>query len=276
MKKLILSKIFVYPIKSIAGISLDSSNVTTHGLKYDRRWLLVDENNVFITQRLYPEMALIQPSIINDTFLLKHKTKNINQISIPAFLSEGKELSVKIWNDYCSAFHYNSDVDQWFSEVLNTKCKLVYMPDDSNRYIDKTYAKNNEIVSFADGFPFLIIGQSSLDDLNSRLKTPIPITRFRPNFVFTGGEPFEEDYLKKIKIGDVSFSVVKPCARCVITTTNQETSERSKEPLLTLSGYRRVNNKVLFGQNLIHHNLGKIKLGNKITILKKIKTNLYK
>ena len=268
-KNLFLSQIFVYPIKSIGGISLDSSNVTTRGLKYDRRWLLVDENNVFITQRLYPEMALIQPSIINDTFQLKHKTKNINQISIPAFLSEGKELNVKIWNDYCSAFHYNSDVDQWFSEILNTKCKLVYMPDDSNRYIDKTYAKNNEIVSFADGYAFLIIGKSSLDDLNNRLEVKLPINRFRPNFVFTGGKPFEEDSLKKIKIGNIIFDVVKPCERCIIPTTDQETAKRNEEPLLTLSKYRKENNKIFFGQNLIQNNLGKISVGDEITILER-------
>lgn len=269
MKKLILSEIFIYPIKSMAGISLSSANITKTGLQYDRRWLLVDENNVFITQRDLPEMALIHTSIINDIIHLKHKIKNIDPISIPTSLTSGKELNVKIWDDNCLALHYNSDVDKWLSEVFNKNCKLVYMPDSTQRFVDKTYAKNKEIVSFADGFSFLIIGQSSLDDLNNRLEKPIPINRFRPNFVFTGGTPFEEDKLKKIKIGEIIFDVVKPCARCVITTTDQETAERNNEPLLTLSSYRKVNNKVLFGQNLIQHNLGAISVGNEIIILEK-------
>ncbi|MCH7828033.1 MAG: MOSC domain-containing protein [Bacteroidetes bacterium] len=115
----------------------------------------------------------------------------------------------------------------------------------------------------------MIIGQSSLDDLNQRLKTSVPINRFRPNFVFSGGKPFEEDQLNKIKIGDVVFLVVKPCARCVITTTEQETSARNKEPLLTLSSYRKVNNKVMFEQNLIHQNLGKVSVSDEIIVLER-------
>ncbi|PIW69730.1 MAG: MOSC domain-containing protein [Ignavibacteriales bacterium CG12_big_fil_rev_8_21_14_0_65_30_8] len=269
MNKLILSQIFIYPVKSFCGISVDTSDVTERGLEYDRRWLLVDDNNVFITQRDLPDMALIKTSIINNTIQLKHKIKNIDQISIPTSFTSGKELNVKIWDDNCLALHYNSDIDKWLSKVFNKNCKLVYMPDSTQRFVDNTYAKNKEIVSFADGFSFLIIGQSSLDDLNNKLDKPIPINRFRPNFVFTGGTPFEEDKLKKIKIGKIIFDVVKPCERCVIPTTDQDTGKRNKEPLLTLSGYRKINNKVMFGQNLIQHNLGEISVGDEIAILER-------
>ena len=269
MKKLILSEIFIYSIKSMGGISVDSSVVTERGLKYDRRWLLVNEDNVFITQRLLPEMALISTFIENKSIILKHKTKNVEQISIPTELNKGNEINVQIWKDNCSAIHYSKDVDRLLNEILNLNCKLVYMPDSTKRYIDKTYAKNKEIVSFADGYAFLIIGQSSLDDLNNKLEKPIPVNRFRPNFVFTGGTPFEEDKLKKIKIGDIVFDVVKPCERCIIPTTDQETAERKKEPLLTLSTFRKENNNILFGQNLIQQNLGAISVGDEIIILER-------
>ncbi len=266
MNKLKLSEIFIYPVKSMGGVSIKTSLITDRGLQYDRRWLIVDENNVFITQRTLPEMSLLSTSIKKGLIQIKHKTKNFGQITFPTEINEGESLKVRIWKDTCAAIHYNADSDNWLSDILKIKCRLVYMPDTTKRTVDKSFAFNNELVSFADGFPFLIIGQSSLNDLNRKLKTPVPINRFRPNFVFSGGVPFEEDNLKKIKIGDVMFSVVKPCARCVITTTDQDTSVRNKEPLLTLNGYRRVNNKVLFGQNLIHHNLGLISVGDEIII----------
>lgn len=269
MNKLKLSKIFFYPVKSMGGVSIKTSLITDRGLQYDRRWLLVDENNVFITQRVLPEMALLSTSIKDGMIQIKHKTKNIESISFPHKIDNGKELKIKIWNDSCTALHYDNALDNWLGKTLNINCKLVFMPDTTYRPVDKNYGNKNDVVSFADGFPFMVIGQSSLNDLNKRLKTPLPINRFRPNFVFTGGEPFEEDHLKKIKIGDVMFSFVKPCARCVITTTDQETSERNKEPLLTLSSYRKVNNKIMFGQNLIHQNLGKVTVGDEVIVLEK-------
>ena len=193
MKNLNLSEIFIYPVKSMSGISVKSAKVTERGLQNDRRWLLVDEKNIFITQRTLPEMALISISI-NDGFIqLKHKTKDIEPIFFPQEVNEGKEIKVQIWKDNCTALHYNNTLDKWLSNVLKINCKLIFMPDLTKREVDKSYAFNNELVSFADGFPFSLIGQSSLDDLNGRLKKHVPITRFRPNFVFAGGEPFEEE-----------------------------------------------------------------------------------
>ena len=141
------------------------------------------------------------------------------------------------------------------------------MRDETQRLVDRAFAADNEIVSFADAYPFLIIGQSSLDDLNNRLKEKLPMNRFRPNFVFSGGEPFSEDKWKKIRIGEVVFHFVKPCSRCVTTTVNQDTAEKKEEPLKTLSTYRRVNNKIYFGQNLLHDGNGILKVGDEIEIL---------
>jgi len=263
---LILSEINIYPVKSLGGISLQSSEVEERGLKYDRRWVLVDETNTFFTQRDFPEMALIKVAIEKDGLRLQHKTKTVEPLLIPFEFKHQKTEKVVIWDDTVIAEFYNNNIDEWFSEILGIKCHLVKMPESTRRVVDQKYSEN-KIVSFADGYPFLIIGQSSLDDLNSRLDTPLPMNRFRTNFVFTGGKAFEEDHWKKFKIGEVKFEAVKPCARCVITTTNQETAERLHEPLLTLSKYRKVGNGVMFGMNVVCHSAGRVNLGDQIELL---------
>lgn len=263
---LTLSEINIYPIKSLGGITLQSSEVEERGLKYDRRWVLVDESNTFFTQRDFPQMALINVSVENSGLKLQHKTKAFEPLFIPYDFEHLKTDKVAIWDNTVVGEFYNNQIDEWFSEILGIKCHLVKMPESTNREVDKNYVKN-KIVSFADGYPFLIIGQASLDDLNSRLETPLPMNRFRTNFVFTGGKPFEEDNWEKFKIGDVKFEAVKPCARCVITTTNQDTAERLHEPLLTLSKYRKIDNKVMFGMNLVCESTGKVGVGDKIELL---------
>jgi len=265
-----LSEIFIYPIKSLGGISLDSAIVEERGLKYDRRFLLVDENKTFMTQRDFPQMALLKPSFGENGFDIFNKKDNSSTF-IPFETYSTEIRKVQVWDDFCNAVHVNKDLDTWFSNALDLKCSLVYMPNDERRIVEKNYIEEDHIVSFADAYPFLIIGQASLDDLNSRLETPLPINRFRPNFVFTGGKPYEEDNWKDFKIGDAKFKAVKPCARCVITTTNQETAERSNEPLKTLSEYRKVDNKVLFGMNVICKSIGTISVGNQI----RLKNNFF-
>ncbi|HSW54722.1 MAG TPA: MOSC N-terminal beta barrel domain-containing protein [Ignavibacteriaceae bacterium] len=265
MKKVILSEINIYPIKSLGGISLQSSEIEERGLKYDRRWVLVDETNTFFTQRDFPDMSLIKVSVEKDGLKLLHKQKSIESLLVPFSFEHSKTDKVVIWNDTVIGEFYNSAIDEWFSEIIGINCHLVKMPESTNREVDNIYAEN-KTVSFADAFPFLIIGQASLDDLNSRMETPLPMNRFRTNFVFTGGEPFEEDNWKKFKIGNVIFQAVKPCARCVITTTDQETAERAQEPLLTLSKYRKIDNKVMFGMNLVCESTGKVKVGDKIEL----------
>lgn len=263
---LTLSEINIYPIKSLGGISLQSSEVEERGLKYDRRWVLVDETNTFFTQRDFAEMALIKVSVEKNGLMLSHKTKIVEPLFVPFDFEHSKKDKVVIWDDTVIGEFYNSQIDEWFSDIIGIKCRLVKMPESTKRVVDEAYTKN-KIVSFADAFPFMIIGQSSLDDLNSRMEVPLPMNRFRTNFVFIGGKPFEEDNWKYFKIGNVNFEAVKPCARCVITTTDQETAERFKEPLLTLSKFRNFNNKVMFGMNLVCESTGQIRIGEKIEIL---------
>ena len=262
---LILSEINIYPIKSLGGISLQLSIVEERGLKYDRRWMLVDETNKFITQRIYPQMALLQVLLNDNGLLVEHKKAKSEILFIPFNYESAETKDVVIWNDLVAGSFYNSSIDDWFSDALKVKCRLVYMRDSTERIVGPKKIQN-KIVSFADAYPFLIIGQASLDDLNLKLKESLSMNRFRPNFVFTGGKPFEEDDWKTFKMVDVIFHAVKPCARCVITTTDQETAERAHEPLLTLSKYRKIDNKVMFGMNLVGESTGQITVGDKIEL----------
>jgi uncharacterized protein len=263
-----ISGIYIYTVKSLDGISLQEAEVTDRGLKYDRRWMIVDINNKFLTQRTHPQMALITVDIMKDYLVFRNK-KSSEQFEVMIKENDGNKLSVNVWDDTVSALHVNSMIDEWISQTLNLKCKLVYMPDDSNRFVDRKYASKNEITSFSDAYPFLIIGQSSLDDLNTRLAEKVPMNRFRPNFVFTGGKPFEEDEMKKFKIGNVVFYGVKPCSRCVVTTVNQETAEKKEEPLKTLSSYRTINNMVMFGMNLLHEGNGILHIGDELEAIER-------
>jgi len=270
---LVLSQIFIYPIKSLGGISLNEATVELRGLQYDRRWLLVDENNHFLTQRTFPEMALLQVALLPEGLSVKHKVKNLMPLIVPFVPTTNNEGLVQIWDDKVKAIEVSAEATAWFTAALGRFCRLVFMLDNGLRQTDLYYAEPGELVSFADSFPILLIGQASLDDLNSRLPEPVPINRFRPNLVFTGGIPFAEDTWQNFGIGEVNFKGVKPCARCVVTTINQETTQKSPEPLRTLSTYRRPlgSNKVNFGQNVIPENLNKkIAVGQNIEVHKKL------
>lgn len=260
-----VSELFIYPVKSLSGISVTEASVTERGFEYDRRWMLIDEQNIFITQRDYPQLALLQVSIQKDNLLVQHKHSG-KSIHIPFQYEKKETVSVTIWEDTCYAETISDEIDGWFSEFMGFKCRLVYMPDNVRREVDKFYAHENEITSFSDGYPFLIIGQASLDHLNTLLEYPLPIQRFRPNIVFTGGIPHEEDIMNHFKINDIDFYGVKLCARCVMTTVNPETGVKGKEPLRTLASYRLTGNKILFGQNLLHKGSGVVSTGDIIQI----------
>lgn len=265
--KHILSDIYIYPVKSLAGIKFDEAEVTERGLKNDRRWMLVDENNQYLTQRTISKMALINVELENG--LIKFSVKNSTEkFEIDTTQPAYQKSKIIVWEDLVDAELVSHAADEWFSDILKIKCRLVHMPDEAKRFVSKNYAKNNEVVSFADGFPFLIIGQSSLDDLNNRIGDTIPMNRFRPNFVFTGGEPFDEDRIESFTMNDIKFFPVKPCSRCIITTIDQSTGAISKEPLKTLSAYRKINKRIMFGQNLLHEGSGIIKVGTELRDIK--------
>ena len=263
----IISALYIYPVKSLGGFSVTEATVTEKGFEHDRRWMLVDKSGKFITQRENHSMALLQTGITADGLYICHKNHPDKNITIPFLSAPEKRKKVEIWNDECEAWVYNDVINTWFSEILQADCKLVYMPDETHRLVDTNYANNRETTSFSDGYPFLIIGQSSLDELNKKLAVPLNMDRFRPNIVFTPGEPHTEDNWKHFTINEVEFFGVKTCSRCVVTTIDQQTTITGKEPLRTLAAYRSVDNKIKFGMNLLHKGTGSIKVGDTITLL---------
>jgi len=279
MNNLKLSEIWIYPIKSLGGISINTAKIERRGLQHDRRWMLVDERGVFLTQRNHTEMALLRVEIKENGLEVSHKTKKLTPIHIPFNAEPFEHLKVQVWDDECEAFTISNDINHWFTDILGMNCRLVYMPDSSYRQIDIRYAAAGEVTSFADGYPILILGQEALNKLNSKLISEtypmdraakaIEMNRFRPNLVFVGGEPNEEDNWTQFQIGNASFLGVKPCARCVMTTINQNNGMKGSEPLKTLATYRKKGNKILFGQNVIAQSIGaEIQVGDRIKVIK--------
>lgn len=265
---LIVSEITIYPIKSLGGISLQSAIVEDRGLQYDRRWVLADVQNRFITQRENEQMALIDIKIENDGLKVWHRLKRIAPLTIPFSPQTIDYQEITIWDDVVKAIRVSDEVDAWFSAVLGMKCRLFYQPDESIRLTDPRYSiTKEEHTSFSDGYPILIIGQASFDNLNDRLDEKIEMKRFRPNLVFSGGQAHEEDDWEYFTVGNAKLVGVKPCARCIMTTINPETAEKGKEPLRTLNQYRNFGNKILFGQNLLVVEKGKISVGDEIQML---------
>jgi len=269
MAGLRLSEIWIYPIKSLGGIRVKSAEVFEKGLQYDRRWMLIDRDNDFMTQRIYPKMALFKLQIqsrwlLGSKFKITHGRDSISLSFNHSFIS--KPIKAIIWDDEVEVYEVEKKYSDWFSSHLGIECKLVSFPENNSRPVDQNYQINHEQVSLADAYPLLLIGEQSLADLNSRLDEPVPMNRFRPNLVVSGGQPYAEDRWKNFSVGKNKFAAVKPCARCVLTTVNQNTGEKGIEPLATLSKYRKQENKVLFGQNLIAIDHGEIHEGDEITI----------
>lgn len=260
-----LSDIIIYPVKSLPGVRINEIKVEPRGLQYDRRWMLIDENDKFITIRQHHELLLFDLQIEDDGFVVKHRASG-DTLELPWTISEGPEATVTIWNDEVKAIAGKNDWGSWFEDKLGISCRLVYMPDNADRMVEEKWAPEGKVVNFADECPLLVVGSASLADLNKKLENRITIDRFRPNLVFGGGEPYEEFRWGKFNIGNNSFQGLKPCARCVVTTLDPVTAEQGKEPLLTLSK-QKINNKVVFGQHALGLDFGTIKVDDNIEVL---------
>ena len=262
----VLSQLNIYPLKSASGISLENTFLEQRGLAHDRRWMVVDNSGQFITQRTSPSMALIKTKLVGQNLTLN--APQMTELIMPLSPTEGESQEVEVWGDRCESWTTSPQSGLWISEYLGKSCNIVFMPDHSDRLVDQGYVPTQNQVSFSDGFPLLLISESSLSNLNILLPESITMKRFRPNLVVKNTDPYEEDNWEKIKIGECEFQIVKSCSRCILITVDPETGEFSgKEPLKTLARYRKKNGKVLFGQNLIAEKIGKLELGMPVEIV---------
>jgi len=262
-----LTELNIFPIKSTAPIRLAMAEVSKHGLQWDRRWMLVDADGLFITGRKFPQLTKIQTAVHKDSLAVF--APGMETLYIPFDFPFTTKRIVRVWKDICEVPAYGAAIDDWFSTFLTSPCHLVYMPDDYVRPVDRTYAGPTDQTSFSDGFPLLLISQSSLADLNSHLETPVIMDRFRPNLVVHGCDAYAEDQWQQIRVGEAIFKVVKPCSRCIFTTVDPASGVRNLdgEPLKTLSSYRkRADGKVYFGQNLLIVQKGRIKIGDAVEL----------
>jgi hypothetical protein len=263
---LTLTAVYRYPVKSLAGQAHDELAVGARGLLFDRHWMLVDEQLRFLTQRQQSRMALITARV-DDRGGLTLQAPGASDLVVGAGADNPEHAAVRVWDDMVQASFAGAAADRWLSAFLGTPCHLVSMPGEVRRAVDPGFALPQDQVGFADGFPFLLISQASLDDLNRRLEVPLAMQRFRPNLVVDGCAPYAEDSWRRIRIGELTFRVVKPCSRCIIPTIDPETAERGAEPLRTLMSYRRRDNKIYFGQNLIHDGPGRLAPGMSVEVL---------
>jgi uncharacterized protein YcbX len=257
--------LFIYPVKSCACITVDDGVVGATGFELDRRWMVVGDDGRFLSQREHPRLALVRVRLGEDRLGLGAPELPPLEIAL-----EGETRPagrVQVWDDECPAFDEGREAASWFSEHLGCSARLVRMAGDDARPLGSSSAQPGDRVSFADRFPFLLLSTASLDGLNRRLSLPVPMNRFRPNIVVEGCEAHAEDDWSRLRVGEVVFRIAKPCARCVVTTVDQETAERGREPLRTLSTYRSFDGQVLFGQNLVHEGRGVVRVGDPVEVL---------
>jgi len=261
-----VSSLIYYPIKACRGFKVESSQVERMGLQDDRRMMVIDHVGDLVTQREYAKLAWVVPTIQDGMVTLS--APNFDAIRLP-IQKTGPTLPVNVWhNKGISAIDQGDEVAQWFSNWLDAPVRLVHIAPGIQRRLNPQYTlREDDHTGFADGYPILIASEESLQDLNTRLETAIPMNRFRPNLVVKGCEPYSEDTWNKIKIGDVELGVVKPCARCVVTTIDKQTLGQGKEPLKTLSKYRKHELGAIFGQNVIPYNEGRLGLGMNVEVL---------
>ncbi len=256
-----VKEIYIYPIKSLAGISLQSAKAEEMGFENDRRWMLINTENVHVTQREYPIMSQFYPQILEGKITISFEDEN-HEFLIEEHLEN--KIESHVWDDKSEVFEVNKDSSKWFSDKLGFECKLVKILKNGDRKHESSGLNETFNVSLADGYPYLLIGTESLDFLNEKLEDKITITRFRPNIVVSTKKAHEEDDFKAFTIGDVQFRNIKPCGRCIMVNNDPQKGIVKKEPLKTLSKYRNVNNSVLFGTNIVSLNNGIITVGDEV------------
>ena len=259
--------LFCYPVKSLGGMTLDRADFDDFGICWDRRFMLVDVQGHYVTQRKQPVLSLFSASVSGTSDSLSLSiTAPQGQVLEFALDEFTREVSVKVWSDQVAAYACDPAKIAALSDATGMALDLVFMPDSTFRQVNRDWFDVEQRVSFADGFPVLLTTEASLADLNSRLQTPVPMQRFRPNIVIDCAAPYDEDKWKHLRMGGIPFDLVKPCSRCVMTTID-ETGTKGVEPLKTLTTYRKNDVGVCFGQNLVHRAHGRLHLGDRVEVM---------
>ena len=265
-----ITSLHVYPVKGLKGVDLQSAQCTDRGLEHDRRWMVVDPQGEFFTQREHPRMATVWTDLEGGELALS--APDAGSVAVPLHPANGQPMRVRVWSSRCDAVAPSPEADAWLSEYLGVACRLVYMPESSHRRSNPEYSSGDRLVGFADGYAYLIVGEASLADLNARLATAkhpaLPMNRFRPNIVVSGSDAYAEDRWEKIRVGTAVLRGAKTCGRCQVTTTDQTTGEvRGPEPLATLATYRDTKEfGPIFGMNLVTETAGRVAVGDAVQL----------
>jgi uncharacterized protein len=257
----LVKELYIYPIKSLAGIRVENAKAEEMGFENDRRWMLIDGENQFITQRKFPMLSQFYPKIREDkiTVLYQNTTQ---EFFIDESLAE--PLFSKVWNDETKVFEVNKVTSKWFTDAVGFECKLVKIANNGDRKHSSSKLNVALNVSLADGYPYLLIGSESLNLLNEKLDEKISIERFRPNIVISTALAHEEDSFENFQIGTVKFKNAKPCGRCIMVNNDPKNGIVKKEPLNTLNTYRKQDHSILFGTNVMCLNEGEISIGDRL------------
>lgn len=257
--------LWIYPVKSLAGIAVEEFVLDEFGPTGDRRWMIIDEDRHFVTQRNHPELARIRVSLHDGDV----------EVHIPeqgrfTLRASDESLRALVWRDWVQALVGQAEASEALSRYCGRRLQFVYMAEESFRRVDAARVEDLRRVSFADGFPLLITNLASLEELNGRLDSPVEMRRFRPNVVVEGAEPWAEDRWRRLVAGSAVFDLVKPCSRCVMTTVDPDAGvkDASAQPLRTLSSYRRTEDGVIFGMNAIHESAGQVRVGDPVKVIK--------
>jgi uncharacterized protein YcbX len=261
----VVSHLNVYPVKSCRGVPLGSATLDRWGIQHDRNWMVVDAEDRFVSQRTQPRLSLVEPAL--GPVRLTLRAPEMPALELPVSGRAGPERTVRVFDDVCRALDQGDGAAEWFSRYLGVPVRLVRIGAGFERGVKESSYPTGADIAFADGFPLLVLSLASLAALNARLPEPVPMNRFRPNIVLDGCPPFAEDGWKRIRIGQVTFQLVTQCERCVTTTVDQATAEQGKEPLATLATFRRGGGGVVFGRNVVHQDVGTLRVGDVVEVL---------
>ena len=259
----VLSALYRYPVKSMRGQSLSDSPVGPQGLPFDRDWMVAAPDGHFVTGRGHPQLVLVSATPSEAGVTISAPGREALFVPNEAF---GEPVDTTVWGDRFPAWQGAAAADAWISDYLGTPRRFLWTGAQTARRVKVEPAVP---LSFADGFPLLLIGQASLDDLSARVGRPLAMERFRPNLVVGGAAAFAEDGWTRIRIGGVGFRIAKPCERCVFTTVDPHSGRKSddQEPLRTLATYRKTPAGVIFGQNVIAEGSGTLRVGMAVEVL---------